>query len=332
MSLVIASPVASATELGPLFQRFLASKKADMEHGELSPRTYADYCRAITFATNTLGAGTPIESLGPSDFERLYHRIASQYGIACLTRDVVMIRTAIKYLVEYCDVPPIRFGSKFKPPSLASRRKARNAKTQEHGERLFTSDQLRTIVGETYGQIRCMILLAINGGLNNSDLANLPASAIQGEWLNYPRAKTGVNRRLWLWPETREALEKIAKLRPKARLASDHGCVFITPYGNRWVTTQLREDGKIIISDAISSAFRTILLALAMRRPGLNFGALRHTYRTVADEVPDQPAILMTMGHCDSSISNTYRERISDERLQRISQHVRSWLAAREET
>ena len=53
---------------------------------------------------------------------------------------------------------------------------------------------------------------------------------------------------------------------------------------------------------------------------------MRHTFRTIADETCDFPAILRVMGHSDHTISDHYRERISDERLMAVTEHVREWL------
>jgi integrase len=52
--------------------------------------------------------------------------------------------------------------------------------------------------------LKVMLLLAINAGLGNADIAKLHFKAINMKtgWLTYPRGKTGVMRRCPLWPET----------------------------------------------------------------------------------------------------------------------------------
>jgi integrase len=61
-------------------------------------------------------------------------------------------------------------------------------------------------------------------------------------------------------------------------------------------------------------------------RKGLSLYTLRHTFRTVADEAKDQPAPDFIMGHESPHMSTIYHERISDERLKAVTDHVRGWL------
>jgi hypothetical protein len=53
---------------------------------------------------------------------------------------------------------------------------------------------------------------------------------------------------------------------------------------------------------------------------------LRHTFRTIADETLDAPAIDYVMGHTRDDVASRYRERISDDRLRRVVEHVRRRL------
>jgi len=55
-----------------------------------------------------------------------------------------------------------------------------------------------------------MILLGIDGDMGNSDVAWLPTRAVdlQRGWLNHTRPKSGVDRRVPLWPETIDALKE----------------------------------------------------------------------------------------------------------------------------
>ena len=76
----------------------------------------------------------------------------------------------------------------------------------------------------------------------------------------------------------------------------------------------------------VTKDMRKLLDKLKLHRPGLGFYALRHTFETIAGESRDQVAVNHIMGHADSTMVGVYRERISDERLQDVSEFVRNWL------
>ena len=168
-----------------------------------------------------------------------------------------------------------------------------------------------------------MILLAANGALGNTDLANLPQSAIQGTWLLYPRVKTGVDRRIPLWPETLSALAEAIKMRPRPKDKSDAALCFITTHGQRWVRTGPNGTS---VNDLVSGSFSKLLTKQGMKRPGLGFYALRHGVETICGGCGDQVATSAIMGHTDTSMSGLYREKIDDARLQAAVDHVHSWL------
>jgi integrase len=56
------------------------------------------------------------------------------------------------------------------------------------------------------------------------------------------------------------------------------------------------------------------------------FYGLRHTFETVGGEAKDQPAVDHIMGHARDDMASVYRERISDERLRAVTDHVHAWL------
>ncbi|MFH1923060.1 MAG: hypothetical protein ABIP48_24615, partial [Planctomycetota bacterium] len=72
--------------------------------------------------------------------------------------------------------------------------------------------------------------------------------------------------------------------------------------------------------------FRGLLKSLGLYRPGVGHYSLRHVFRTVADETLDFPAVNLVMGHVDRTMGATYRERIDDDRLVAVTEHVRGWL------
>ena len=88
-----------------------------------------------------------------------------------------------------------------------------------NGKKDFDADELRRILKAAPQPLRAMLLLDINCGMGNTDCAELPNSAIDldGGWIDYPRPKTGVERRCPLWPETARALREALPDRPAAK-------------------------------------------------------------------------------------------------------------------
>src|SRR5262249_34414796 len=167
--------------------------------------------------------------------------------------------------------------------------------------------------------MKAMILLGINAGLGNADCGNLPLAALDLErgWIDYPRPKTGIPRRCTLWPETVAAIREGLAKRKEPKDPADAGLVFVTKYGESWA--------KDVADSPVSKEMRKLL-----DRLGINghrtFYTLRHTFRTVADESKDQPAVDFVMGHEVPHMSAVYRETISDARLKAVTDHVHAWL------
>jgi integrase len=81
--------------------------------------------------------------------------------------------------------------------------------------------------------------------------------------------------------------------------------------------------------DAIGQEFAKLLRKLKLKRPGVSFYALRHTFETIGGDSRDQVAVDGIMGHVDSSMAGHYRERLDDQRLRDVTEHVRRWLTCR---
>ncbi len=56
---------------------------------------------------------------------------------------------------------------------------------------MFEADQIRKLIGSAHRQFKAMILLGVNCGFGNADVAMLPFGALDldGGWLDFPRPK-----------------------------------------------------------------------------------------------------------------------------------------------
>jgi integrase len=142
-------------------------------------------------------------------------------------------------------------------------------------------------------------------------------------WLNFPRPKTSVARRAKLWPETIAALKAAIDERPEPKDEAHRELVFITRIGKPWA--------KDTADSPITKEFAKVLRELKLTRAGLGFYALRHTTETVGGGAKDQIALDHVMGHAPlgSDMAAVYRERVDDERLIAIANHIYAWLFPR---
>lgn len=301
-----------------MVNKFLKAKKALVESGDLAELTWRDYKSACEEILASFGPSRLVMDLRPDDFGPLRKQTAKKWGPQRLSKTIQFIRCVFKfaYDAELID-RPIRFGPEFKRPTKGVLRRQRAAA----GPQLFTAEEVRRMIDTAGFPLKAMLLLGVNCGFGNSDCGNLPQSAIdwQKDILDYPRPKTGIPRRCPLWPETLAALREALAERPAAKKEDHAGLVFLTRCGDSWHTGTPdgplnRETGKLLRKLGING------------RKRLGFYTLRHSFRTVADEAKDQPAVDYMMGHEVPHMSSVYRETIADERLRVVSEHVRKWL------
>jgi integrase len=98
---------------------------------------------------------------------------------------------------------------------------------------MFAATDLLAIIAKADAQLKAMIPLGINCGFGNYDCGTLLQTAIdlKGDWVDYRRPKTAVERRAPLWTETIEVVNAALKVRPKHHDKAHGQLVFITRYG-----------------------------------------------------------------------------------------------------
>ena len=310
---------------------FLVTKRNRMDGGELSTQSLAGYVRACEGLIAFFGRERRINDLRPDDFEKFRTLLAKGCGIVTLKSKINYCRVVLKYasdnrLIDH----PVEYGRAFDRPSEKMLRHARN----EAGERMYEAADLRRIIEAADPVMRAMVLLGINCGFGNTDVASLPQSAVDlaGGWIRFPRPKTAIQRRVPLWPETVAALRKAIAIRPAHVDPADADLCFVTARGTRYVRVQesKKTAGRYVTINALSRRFELLIKRLGIhRRRGLGFYTLRHVFETIGGESRDQVSVNAIMGHVDASMAGQYRERISDERLRVVVNCVRSWLFPR---
>jgi integrase len=297
---------------------FLNAKKSLLDAGELSPRTWDEYKEICVLLVSRFGKSRLVDDLGADDFSALRDRMAKRWGPIRLGNAVQRVRSVFKHVLDAGMIErPVCFGPSFKRPSAKVLRLHRAGQ----GAKLFTAKEVRRILDAADVQLRAMTLLGINCGFGIADCGRLPLSALDlaAGWIDFPRPKTGIARRCPLWPETVAALKAWLAIRPEPKNAEYAGLVFLTAQRRPWC--------KESFSSPMCFKVGKLLKSLDINgRKGLGFYTLRHSFRTIADEAKDQPAADYLMGHARDDMASIYRERISDERLRAVADHVRRWL------
>jgi integrase len=303
--------------------KYLDAQKGKLSDGEITQRTFADNVADCKRIAKVLGRNTIVATLGPPDFRKLKKAIAKTNSAANTAKLIRRYRAPFKFawderLIE----KPVWFGRDFKgAPKKLLRREQRLKASQ-----VYSAAEVRLMIESAPLPLRAFILLGINAGMGASDIATLPRSTLAecGLWLDFPRVKTEVDRRIPLWPETRAAIDEALVVVREAKSPEHASLAFLTRSRVPWV----RVNAKGTYNDEIGKAFSKLLTTLKLKRPGVSFYSLRHTFRTIADATRDKPAIEKIMGHegdaTDMGIH--YVEWDDDARLLDVTTHVRNWL------
>ncbi len=173
----------TALTIDRMVNGMLEQKEAEVESKELSKRTWLDYKRTGETLIAELGRHVTVESLQPSDFAALRTKLSKTLGLVALGNEIGRCRVFFNwaYKSELID-RPVRCGVSFKKPSKKAVRTVRNSKPKK----LFTLDELRTLYHAADNQMKAFMLLALNGGLGNGDIARLEPRHIVDGWIVFP--------------------------------------------------------------------------------------------------------------------------------------------------
>ena len=290
-------------DLGSVVNQYIESRRLLEQSGDIGKRHLADIQETLGRLVKIGGKPTRLNSV---NWGRFRATLADTMGPVSLGGHITRVRAFLNWCLRQGLIPAFPASDHLRKPTRSKLRIER----AKRGSKLFSPEEIKLLL-PMGGQLRSMILLAINGGLGPTDLAGLNHDHINGEWLNYPRPKTGVMRRIPLWSETLKAIP------------SGDGLVFRTVRGNAWTSKAKKGSG-----GPISQKFTKRCQDLDIHKPGRGFYALRHTFATIGGESGDQVATSFIMGHAERAddMASVYRERISDNRLLRVTDYVHEWL------
>lgn len=323
-------PRAEIYDVNAVSELFLERKRISRDSGQLDERTYQDYADSLQLFNDTVGDDLPIDDLRPADFGKFKTTVA-RFGVHRRAKHIINVRSMFNWghAMRFCAEPD--YGPDFSPPSRAEFRKARAKRENDKGKRLYDVETIHKLIAWPHTwNMRAMILLALNAGFGNTDLAELnwrtinfdayaylkePASAKKVAKIEYRRGKTGILRQVCLWPETVDALRLIRYPETTQRKPPEDGTVFLTRQGHRLINGR---------KDATANNFFKLCENVEVECHG--FYSLRRTFRTIADATGDSRAIARIMGHEIGDVADIYVQDITFDRLERVTNHVREAL------
>jgi integrase len=300
---------------------FLDAKEINVQSGELELSTWKAYESFGNRMIRVFGLNTPVESLGPADFQNLRKDLQKTHkSLESINSDIGKIKAFFNWAGPgtngqgYIDRLP-RFGSSFRRPSKSALERER----EEQTERIFTAEAIRALLAAARPKLRAMILLGINCGFGNTDCAKLPTSRLdlRGGWAAFARTKNGIRRRNPLWPETVDALRAVLKSRKSPTDPSDASRVFITKYGQAFRAC------------AVGFEFEKLAESVGMTRDEADFYDLRRTCASIGLQVNDDEAMRTILGHkrASADMLGVYnRLQVCDDRLLFVTNHIHGWL------
>ena len=278
--------VSNGCTLKVLCNEFLKSKEQELDANDLALRTFKDYHSTCRGMLEHFGPNRRVDDLQPADFGGFRGKLQKRLGVTSLKTEISRCRVVFNLACQNRLIDTaVRFGAGFQRPSAKSLRRSRN----EVGAKLFTQEEAHAILEEAKPVMRAMVLLGLNCAFGNSDLANLPRNAADLEtgWIDFPRPKTEVPRRVPLWPDTVAALREALPLRPTPIDSTGRGLCFLTTQGRQWVRMKMGDGGpqSATAVDALCPQFGKLLKRLKINgRRGLGFYTLRRCFETYAGE------------------------------------------------
>ncbi len=227
--------------VGYWVDKFLAMRETEVKSGDLSVSTYESIKLCLDHFRTWLNPELPIDNLDADRWVEWYKQVQmSTISVSYKRKRFTFTRTFIAWLVEQGLIPGFA--------SLFAKRYKFGA-TDKEVEPLAV-EQVRSSVDAAKGILKLHLLLMLNTGMTQKDIADLKPAEYKDGRITRRRSKTAkrntrvVSRKLW--KVTRDLLDEFKQ---------EGSHLLLTSTGKPWVRDELI-DGKRKKTDAIRSIYR----------------------------------------------------------------------------
>jgi len=298
-------------------ERFLSQKRAQVTGGELSAGRCANLALHLTAFRDFVGGGNPVSAITSrvmTDFrsDLLDRKTRGEFSSAYAKNRLDTSTQFTRWLWReetLADLPRV----------IESRSFSINAATAPI--KTFTADEIKALLAASEGQNKLCLLLALNTGMTQRDIADLRPEEVDWESgvIRRKRSKTRQHKNVpevayQLWPETFSLLKKCRRLDCPQVLANENGAPLLV--------STLKADGKLHKVDNVHCNFSRCCRRVKIT--GRPFKSLRKTAATLLRGNATFSGLeSVFLGHAPRSIADRHYAGVPHELL---GQAI-NWLA-----
>lgn len=297
--------------VGGHVERYVKERQAEAVQGVRSHENADSIKRSLRHFTEFVGTRTPVDGITYDLWKRWFvhcqamivkHDTGKQdgWGVATAQKYFITVRAFVKELSER-DIlltPPKNLTSK--------------AHTFERPERViptFTGDEVRQLVGNAQGVHRLILLLMLNTGATQKDVADLRRDQVDLDAGRITRRRSKTRKKRYsrlvsyaLWPETAALLRE--HMRP------DGDRALVTKSGKPWVWTETVETTtgmRLRKSDNVATIFNNIKRRIGWKAAAKSVKVFRKTSATLIKRNPTYKDLrFWFLGHSERTVADIH--------------------------
>lgn len=311
------APPPEGTTVGELVTVWLTDRRSEAVAGNRSHENYESLRRAITIFSDHVGKDLPVDRLNAIVWDGWYRYCAGL--VALRDRDPKTgwtANTATKYFLTTRQFVTWLWERE----SIAA--VPRNLRSKSHRfERpqitipVFTNEEISLLLRGAQGQHRLILLLMLNCGMTQTDVADLKISEcdLAAGRITRIRSKTSLSKSgrmvsYKLWQQTHDLL--------KNHIATEGELALVTKSGSPWVWTTLDNSGKYRKSDNVATIFKNLKKRVNLTGEHKTLKIFRKTSATRIKQNRDYSDLrFWFLGHSEATIADRHYAALSQSSL-----------------